>query len=176
MPILTFEGHTPRVDDTAFVVRSATVIGDVVLGAWASVWFNAVIRGDVNQIRIGDRTNVQDGTVIHVTAGTHPTFIEDDVTIGHQAIVHGCHVRRGALLGMGSRVMDGAEVGEEALVAAGALVPPGFVVPPRTLVAGVPAKVRRDLTPEEIADLAASADHYVDYLRRYRAAPPDGGW
>lgn len=175
--IYPFEGRAPRIDPDAFIVGDATVIGDVVIGKASSLWFGVVVRGDVNFIRIGERTNVQDSTVIHVTHHTHPTFIEDDVTIGHAAIVHGCHVQRGALIGLGSRVMDGAEVGESALVGAGALVPPGFVVPPRTLVTGVPCKVRRELRPEEIAGLAASAQHYVDLATRYRAQPePGGGW
>jgi len=172
-----FEGRAPRVDATTFVVGNATIIGDVVIGAESSVWYGVVIRGDVNFIRIGARTNVQDQTVVHVTHGTHPTFIEDEVTIGHAAVVHGCHVKRGALIGMGARVLDGAEIGEEALVGAGALVPPGLVVPPRTLVTGVPAKVRRDLTPDEVRSLAASAEHYVQLAHRYRAErAPRGGW
>jgi len=175
--ILPFEGRAPRVDASAFIVGDATVIGDVVIGADSSVWYGVVIRGDVHFIRIGARTNLQDNTVVHVTHHTHPTFVEDDVTVGHAAVIHGCHVKRGALIGMRATVMDGAEVGEEALVGAGSLVPPGFVVPPRTLVTGVPCKVRRDLTPEEVANLAASAQHYVELARRYRAetAPP-GGW
>jgi carbonic anhydrase/acetyltransferase-like protein (isoleucine patch superfamily) len=158
-------------------VGNATVIGDVTIGPASSIWYGVVIRGDVNFIRIGERTNVQDNTVIHVTAATHPTFIEDDVTIGHQAIVHGCHVKRGALIGLGSRLMDGAEVGESALVGAGALVPPGFVVPPRTLVTGVPCRIRRELTPEELQGLVHSAAHYVKLAERYQAeVPPAGGW
>jgi carbonic anhydrase/acetyltransferase-like protein (isoleucine patch superfamily) len=177
MRIYPFEGRAPRVDPSAFVVGDATIIGDVVMGAECSVWYGVVIRGDVNFIRIGRRTNLQDNTVVHVTHDTHPTFIEDDVTIGHAAVVHGCHIKRGALIGLGARVMDGVEIGEEALVGAGALVPPGLVVPPRTLVTGVPAKVRRDLTAEEVAGLAASAEHYVQLARRYKAErPPRGGW
>lgn len=178
MPILPFEGREPRVHPTAFVVQSAHVIGDVTIGADASVWFGTVIRGDVNFIRIGDRTNIQDNCTVHVTHDTHPTFLEDDITVGHGVILHGCHVKSRVLVGMGARVMDGVEVGEDALIGAGALVAPGFKVPPGTLVTGVPAKVRRDLTPAEIASILESSRHYVAYVARYRASRPvpPGGW
>ncbi|MCI0343158.1 MAG: gamma carbonic anhydrase family protein [Planctomycetales bacterium] len=168
MPILPFEGRHPRLDPTVFVVESATVIGDVVLGPDCGVWFGAVVRGDVNFIRIGARVNIQDNCVVHVQHETHPTFLEDDVTVGHGAIVHGCHVKSRVLVGMGARILDGAEIGEDVLVAAGALVKEGFRVPPGTLVAGVPARVVRELRPDEIARLRQSALNYVDYARRYR--------
>src|ERR671912_1545355 len=151
--IRPFRGKHPQIHPTAYVEESAQVIGDVWIGEQSSVWFNAVVRGDVFYIRIGARTNVQDGTVVHVTNGTHATILEDEVTVGHNVTLHGCHVGRGCLVGMGSIVMDGVRVGERSLVAAGALLAPGTVVPARSLVMGVPARVKRPLTDGEVADL-----------------------
>jgi carbonic anhydrase/acetyltransferase-like protein (isoleucine patch superfamily) len=166
--IRPFKGVSPRIHPTAFVEDSAQVIGDVTLGEHSSIWFGAVVRGDVFHIRIGDRTNVQDGTVIHVSNGTHATVLEDEVTIGHNVTLHGCYVERGCLIGIGSIVMDGARVGSKSLVAAGALVSPGTVIPPRSLVMGVPARVKRPLTDEEVADLDVFWKNYVGYTRVYR--------
>jgi len=168
--ILSFKGVTPDLGDGVFVADTARVIGDVHLGADASVWFGTVIRGDVNHIRIGARTNVQDLTMIHVTTKRWPTIIGDDVTIGHRAVLHGCTIHDRALIGMGAIVMDGAVVGEEAMVGAGALVTPGTVVPPRTLVVGSPARPARALREEEIAYLPQSARHYVSLAETYRDA------
>jgi carbonic anhydrase/acetyltransferase-like protein (isoleucine patch superfamily) len=140
----------------------------VVIGAQSSVWFGAVVRGDVYYIRIGERTNIQDGTVVHVTNGTHATVLEDEVTVGHNVTLHGCHVGRGCLVGMGSIVMDGVEVGERSLIAAGALVSPGTRIPPRSLVLGVPARVKRKLTDEEVAGLDVYWRNYIEYTRLYR--------
>jgi len=167
--IRPFKGKHPQVHPTAFVEESAQVIGDVHIGAESSVWFNAVVRGDVFHVRIGARTNVQDGTVIHVSAGTHATVLEDEVTVGHNVTLHGCHVERGSLVGIGAVVMDGARVGAESLVAAGSLVSPGTVIPPRSLVMGVPAKVRRPLTDEEAAGLAHFWKNYVEYTKEYKS-------
>jgi carbonic anhydrase/acetyltransferase-like protein (isoleucine patch superfamily) len=164
-----FGGSRPRVDPSVFLAEGCVVVGDVELGAGSSVWFGAVVRGDVHSIRVGARTNVQDQAVIHVTGGTHPTVIGDDVTIGHRAVLHGCTVKDRCLIGIGAIVLDGAVVGEEAMVGAGALVPPGMVVPPRTLVMGAPARVRRTLDAREVEGLRASAAHYVEYAARYRA-------
>ncbi|HZB44034.1 MAG TPA: gamma carbonic anhydrase family protein [Pyrinomonadaceae bacterium] len=166
--IRPFKGKHPRVHPTAFVEESAQVIGDVVIGEESSVWFNAVVRGDVFHVRIGARTNVQDGTVIHVSSGTHATILEDEVTVGHNVTLHGCHVERGSLVGIGAIVMDGARVGAESLVAAGSLVSPGTVIPPRSLVMGVPAKVKRPLTDEEAAGLAHFWKNYVEYTKEYK--------
>jgi len=176
--VLSFGGVTPRIDDSAFIVNNATVLGDVTIGAESSIWFGVVVRGDVHFIRIGARTNIQDNSVVHVTDGTHPTFIEDDVTIGHAAMIHGCHIKSGALIGMQATVLDGAVVGEQSLVGAGSLVPPNFHVPPRTLVTGVPCKVRRALTDDDLAGLQYSSAHYVEVVERYRTndPQPDGGW
>ena len=166
--IRAFRGKRPQIHPTAFVEESAQVIGDVTIGAHSSVWFCAVVRGDVFHITIGERTNIQDGTVIHVTGGTHATILEDEVTVGHNVTLHGCHVERGCLVGIGSIVMDGCRVGEKSLVAAGALVSPGTVIPPRSLVMGVPARVKRQLTERETADLDVFWQNYVEYTRAYR--------
>ncbi|MCY4627315.1 MAG: gamma carbonic anhydrase family protein [Acidobacteria bacterium] len=171
-----FGGHSPVVAATAFVARGASVIGDVVLGEDVSIWFSAVLRADVNFIRIGARSNLQDGVVVHVNAGAESTVVEDEVTVGHQAILHGCHLARRSLIGMGSVVLDGVAVGEEAMVAAGAVVPPSLKVPRRVLVRGVPGRVVRPLTDAEIGHLADSAARYVElkdqYLRERREASP----
>ena len=168
MSLRPFQKSQPRLGARAFVADNATVIGDVVIGDDSSVWFATVIRGDVHRIRIGARTNVQDNCTLHVTTGTHPVTIGDEVTIGHGVIAHGCTIEHGALIGMGSRVLDGAVVGELALVGAGALVAEGMRVPPRTLVLGVPARVKRELTAEELARLEESWRHYVELKEEYR--------
>jgi len=162
-----YDGHSPRIGGRVFIAENATLIGDVTLGDDCSIWYGAVLRGDVHSIRIGARTNIQDNCVLHVTHDAWPTIVAEEVTVGHGAIVHGCTVKRGALIGMGARVLDGAVVGECALVAAGAVVGEGMRVPPRTLVAGVPAKVKRDLTEAEIARLEQSWRHYVEYKEKY---------
>ena len=165
--ILDFEGHVPELHPSVFVAPDATVVGRVTIGAESSVWFGTVIRGDVHWIRIGARTNVQDRCVIHVTTDVNPTILEDDVTVGHSVTLHGCTVRRGALVGIGSVVLDRADIGEGALVGAGSLVTPGTVIPPHTLAMGSPCRVRRDLTAEERAYQATLAGGYVALSRRY---------
>jgi gamma-carbonic anhydrase len=167
--IRPFRGVHPRIDPTAFIEESAQVIGDVVIGEESSVWFNAVVRGDVFYIRIGNRTNIQDGTVIHVTNGTYETVLEDEVTVGHNVTLHGCVIERGCLIGMGSIVMDNVRIGAQSIVAAGALVSPGTHVPPRSLVMGVPAKVKRPLTDEEVTNLDHYWQNYVEYTRQYKS-------
>jgi carbonic anhydrase/acetyltransferase-like protein (isoleucine patch superfamily) len=166
--IKPFRGAHPRIHPTAFIEESAQIIGDVQIGEQSSVWFNAVVRGDVFYIRIGDRTNIQDGTVVHVTNGTHPTVLEDEVSVGHNATLHGCYIERGCLIGMGSIVMDEVHVGAQSLVAAGALVAPGTLIPPRSLVIGAPAKVKRPLTDEEVAGLDVFWKNYIEYTRIYK--------
>lgn len=159
------------IDPTVYVDPGAQIIGDVVIGAHSSVWCNAVVRGDVNVIRIGARTNVQDLAMLHVTRRTAPLSIGDEVTIGHAAILHGCTVKNRCLIGMGAIVMDGAVIGEESIVGAGALVTEGTVIPPRSLAVGAPAAVRRALRAEEIAFLAESAANYVSDAVDYRSDP-----
>ena len=166
--IRPFRGIHPQIHPTAFIEESAQIVGDVHVGAHSSVWFGAVVRGDVFHIRIGDRTNVQDGTVIHVSNGTHATILEDEVTVGHNVTLHGCHVERGCLVGIGAIVMDACRVGEHSLVAAGSLLSPGTVVPPRSLVMGVPGRVKRQLTDAEVANLDGFWKNYVEYTRAYR--------
>lgn len=170
--IRPYRGQSPRLHESTFVADGAVVVGDVEIGERSSIWFGAVVRGDVHRIRIGARTNVQDLAVIHVTSGTHPTAVGDDVTVGHRATLHGCTVKDRCLVGIGSIVLDGAVVGPDAMVAAGSLVPPGMVVPPGMLAVGSPAKVRRALTPEEISGLRSQAEGYARRAEQYR----EEGW
>ena len=144
------------------------MIGDVTVGEDSSIWFNVVARGDINTIQIGKRSNIQDGSVLHVTEDC-PVRVGDDVTIGHKALVHGCRIEQGSLIGMGAVVLDNATVGPNALVAAGAVVREKYVVPPGTLVAGVPARVVRELTEEERSLILQSAEHYIEYARSFVA-------
>jgi carbonic anhydrase/acetyltransferase-like protein (isoleucine patch superfamily) len=167
MIVRGYEGKQPRFGSRIFVAENAAVIGDVELGDDCSIWYSAVIRADVHSIRIGPRTNIQDNCTLHVTQGTFPVRIAEEVTIGHGAVVHGCTIERRALIGMGSRVLDGAVIGELALVGAGALVSEGMRVPPRTLVVGVPARVKRPLADVEIAHLEQSWKNYVAYKEAY---------
>jgi carbonic anhydrase/acetyltransferase-like protein (isoleucine patch superfamily) len=167
--IRAYKGIRPTLGPRAWVDPSAQVIGAVELGEDASVWMNTVVRGDVNRIRIGARTNVQDNCVLHVTA-QHPTTLAEDVTVGHSVNLHGCTIGPLCLLGIGAIVLNGAVVGEESIVAAGALVPEGMVVPPRSLVMGSPARVRRAVTEEERAGLRLYAERYVGYKEDYRSA------
>ena len=160
MRILAFEGERPQVHETAYLADGAVVIGRVAIGAEASIWFQVVLRGDNEPIRIGRGANVQDGVVMHTDPG-YPCTVGDFVSVGHNAILHGCTVAQGAVVGMGATVLNGARVGEGALVAANALVLEGTEVPPRTLVAGVPAKPRRELTEEEVAGLQKNAEGYI---------------
>ena len=166
--IRPFRGVHPRIHSSAFVDPSAQVIGDVELGDEASIWCNCTVRGDIHYIRIGDRSNVQDNSVIHVRNGTHPTILEDQVTIGHSVTLHGCYVERGCLIGIGAILLDDVRIGSYSLIAAGALLAPGTVIPPRSLVMGFPAKVKRDLTDQEVADLDQFWMNYVEYTKEYK--------
>ena len=165
----TYQGITPKFTGRVFHVDSAEIIGDVEIGADSSIWFQVVIRGDVNFIRIGERTNIQDGTVIHVTHKINPTVIGDDVTIGHNVTLHGCKIGNRCLIGMGAVVMDKAVVEDDAMVAAGALVTPGTKIPSGTLYAGSPARYKRHLSDREIDDLKQSAQNYLNYTKCYQA-------
>lgn len=167
--IRQYKGKSPEIDSSAYIDESAHVIGDVVIGEESSVWFNATIRGDVNYIRIGDRTNIQDSSVLHVTKGTHPLFIGSEVTVGHSVTLHGCTIKDRCLIGMGAIVLDGAEVGEDSIVGAGALVKEGMRVKPGTLVVGVPAREVRQLSDEEVQRIKASAGNYIDYMSDYKS-------
>ncbi|MDD5106116.1 MAG: gamma carbonic anhydrase family protein [Desulfuromonadaceae bacterium] len=171
--IKAFQGITPTIESSAFIAETAVIIGDVEIGEQASVWYNCVLRGDVNHIRIGARSNVQDLSMLHVTHKKHaddpgaPLIIGDDVTIGHSVTLHGCTLKNGCFIGMQAMVMDHAVVGEGALVGARALVTEGTIIPPHTLWVGSPARYKRDLTQEEIAWLPKSADNYVKYALQY---------
>lgn len=167
-----YKGVLPRVHATAYVDQSAQVIGDVQIGAESSVWMNAVLRGDVHWIRIGARSNVQDGTIVHVMNGTHPTTVGDDVTIGHGAIVHGCTIGDRVLVGMGAILLNGATVGDDCIVAAGSLLTEESRFPARSLVMGSPAKVKRPLTDAEVASILEFSDRYVAYRLDYMAESP----
>src|SRR5262245_30797045 len=160
-------GILPRVHPTVFIDDSAQVIGDVEIGEESSVWMTVVIRGDVHRIRIGRRSNVQDGTIVHVMKDTHPTTIGDNVTIGHAAVLHGCTIEDQCLIGMGAILLNGVRIGTGSIVAAGTLLPEGTEVPPRSLVMGSPGKVRRELTDRERADIQMLADRYVMYRLDY---------
>ena len=167
--IRPYKGIWPKVGERVYVDQSAQVIGDVELGDHASVWMCAVIRGDVHSIRIGPYSNVQDNCVIHVFKEQHATVVADHVTIGHSATIHGCRIDSYCLIGMGATILNEAHVGEESIVAAGSLVPEGMVIPPRSLVMGVPAKFRRQVTEEERAGLRQSAANYFEYKETYLA-------
>jgi len=166
--IKPFDSIHPKIHETAFIADDAIVIGDVEIGEDASVWFGSIIRGDVNFIRIGARTNIQDATVIHVSSKTHSTVLEENITVGHRVVLHGCHVETGCLIGIGAILMDGVRVGANSLVAAGSLLTPGTQIPPGSLVMGSPAKVKRELTEDELSYLDRSWRNYVE-LKKYYA-------
>ena len=169
-----FAGQRPRIGERVYLAETAAIIGDVVLGDDVSVWYNTVLRGDCHSIRVGARTNIQDNCAVHVTQDRYPTVLEEEVTLGHGAIVHGAIVRRGALIGIRATVLDGAEVGESAFVGAGALVTPRTVVPPRTLWLGAPARQVRELSRAETEDLKQYHLHYLEYKEKYYRV--DGKW
>jgi len=162
-----YKGVAPRVHSSAYVDDSAQVIGDVEIGEESSVWMNAVVRGDVHRIRIGTRSNIQDGTVVHVMNGTHPTSIGSDVTIGHAAVVHGCTIADRVLIGMGAILLNGASVGADSIVAAGSLITEGTSIPARSLVMGSPGRVKRALTDDEVASILQYSERYVGYRLDY---------
>ncbi|MEQ1644978.1 MAG: gamma carbonic anhydrase family protein [Pyrinomonadaceae bacterium] len=165
--IRPFNNIHPKIHDTALITDDAIVIGDVEIGEDASVWYGSIIRGDVNYIRIGARTNIQDGTIIHVSSRTHPTILEEEITVGHRVTLHGCHVESGCLIGIGAILMDGVRVGRNSLVGAGSLLTPGTLIPPRSLALGSPARVKRELTDDELAYLDKSWRNYVELKNHY---------
>jgi carbonic anhydrase/acetyltransferase-like protein (isoleucine patch superfamily) len=169
--IHSFRGIKPKLHPTVFIVDSAEIIGDVVIGKDSSIWYNSVIRGDVNFIRIGERTNIQDGCLLHVRHEKYPLIVGSDITVGHGAILHGCHIYDFCLIGMGAIVLDNAKVGPRALIAAGAVVRNDTVIPEGVLAAGVPARVVRDLKEDERAMLRNSAQNYLSYVEMFRQTP-----
>lgn len=169
MKLHPYRGKLPSIADGAFIAPSATLIGDVEVGAESSIWYGSVLRGDVEPIRIGERTSIQDNSVIHATGGWHPTSVGNDVTVGHGVILHGCIVRDRVIVGMGSIVLDQAEIGSDTILGAGSLVPPRKTIPSGVLAVGRPAKVVRELTSEELAQIEDSARIYVELTRDYLA-------
>lgn len=165
--ILPYKGKLPILGEGVFIAPTASIIGDVEIGAHSSIWFNTVVRGDVYYIRIGSNTSIQDGSVIHVTTDTYATIIGNNVTMGHNVVAHGCTIRDGCLIGMGAILLDNCEIGEQSLIAAGTLIPMGMKVPPRSLVAGVPGRVKRELTNEDLARMEENWRHYVDLKNDY---------
>jgi len=169
--IRNYQGLTPQVHPTCYVDLSAQLIGDVTLGEHSSVWMNAVLRGDVNFIRVGSNSNVQDCAVLHGQRNLYPVIVGDWVTIGHNATVHGCVVEDECLIGIGSRVLNNCRIGSGSIIAAGAVVPEHTVVPSRTLWAGVPAKLRRELSDKDRALILEYAKNYLDYTEIYLNEP-----
>lgn len=165
--IRSFEGKDPKIDESAFIAESADIIGDVTIGKNSSIWYSVVVRGDGNYITIGENTNIQDGSVVHIWSKT-PTIIGDNVTVGHKALVHGCKVGNNTLIGMGAIVLNGAEIGDNCIVGAGSLVTQNKKFPDKSLILGSPAKVVRELTEEEIAGLLESANNYSSLAKRYK--------
>ncbi len=166
--ITNFKDKFPEIADTCYIADDADVIGDVVIGEHSSIWFKTVVRGDVNIIRIGKNTNIQDSSVLHVNSGTHPLHIGDDVTAGHMVILHGCTIKDRVLIGMGSIVQDGAVIESDTLIAAGSVVTQNSRIPSGKLVMGTPAKIKRDLTSEEIESIKISSENYVKNAEAYR--------
>ncbi|MBS4200087.1 gamma carbonic anhydrase family protein [Bacillus sp. FJAT-49732] len=172
MAIYPYHGKTPDIHHSVFIADYSTITGDVKIGADSSVWFNCSIRGDVSPTIIGDKVNVQDNSVLHQSPG-NPLIIEDEVTIGHQVILHSCKIRKKALIGMGSIILDGAVIGEGAFIGAGSLVPQGKIIPPNTLAFGRPAKVVRELTAEDIKDMERISREYVEKANYYKSLQKD---
>lgn len=167
--IRAFQQKFPTIDDSVFVAENAVVIGDVEISKDASIWYNCVLRGDVNFIRIGEKTNIQDGTIIHVSRKKeYSTIIEHEVTVGHSATIHGCYIETGSLIGIGAIILDGVRIGKNSLVAAGSLVTPNTQIPERSLVMGSPAKVKREMTDDEVQDLERFWRGYVEINGIYR--------
>lgn len=166
--IREFNGVKPKIHESAFVTDDAIIVGDVEIGEDASVWYGSVLRGDVNFIRIGARTNIQDQTIVHVSSKGLSTVVGEEVTVGHRVTLHACHVERGCLIGIGAILMDGVRVGATSLVGAGSLLTPGTHIPPRSLVIGSPARVKRQLTDDEVASLEQSWRNYVELASKYR--------
>lgn len=166
--IMGYKNIEPSIDPTAFIAGSADVIGDVTIGRDSSVWFRTVIRGDVNYIKIGDMTNIQDGSLLHVTTDTYPLIIGGNVTVGHGAILHGCRIGNNCLIGMGAVILDDAEIADGCIIGAGAVVPEHSKIESGTLVIGIPAKAKRKLSEKEIAEISKGSENYKKLMKDYR--------
>ena len=171
MMILDFQGMSPKIDPTVFIASNALVIGDVTLESQVNVWFFSLLRGDVNSIRVGARCNIQDGCILHVGSQGFPLVMEDDVVLGHRVTAHGCHIEKGAFIGIGATVLNGARIGEEAIVGAGSMVTAGTVIPPRSLALGTPAKVVRELTEKDFAMIHRIRNGYLALMEKYKKIP-----
>jgi carbonic anhydrase/acetyltransferase-like protein (isoleucine patch superfamily) len=169
-PFYPFEGRMPAIDPTAFVAPTAAVIGDVEVGPDSSVWYHCVLRGDTFPIRIGARSNIQDGTIVHVARGRLPALIGDDVTVGHACIIHACTLKNRAVVGMGATVLDGAVIEEGGMLGAGGLLSPGKRIGPNELWLGAPARLVRVMSEEELAGWARNAAHYAELSKRHHAS------
>ncbi|MCK1976131.1 gamma carbonic anhydrase family protein [Jeotgalicoccus huakuii] len=165
--ILDYKNHSPKISDSAFIAPNATIIGDVEIGEFSSVFFGSVIRGDIAPVRIGNYTNVQDLSILHQTPGL-PLTLEDNVTIGHKVTLHSCTVKKGALVGMDSTILDEAVIGENSFIGAGSLVTGGTVIPPNTMAFGRPAKVVRELTEEDLEEMKRINETYVGHIPNYK--------
>ena len=166
--IKKFRGKSPIIPNSCYISESVDLIGDVTLGENVSLWFGTVVRGDMHFITIGNRSNIQDNSVIHVTTDVSPTRIGDEVTVGHNAIIHGATIEDRCLIGMGTIIMDDAVIGEGSIVGAGAVVPPNMIIPPRSLVVGLPAKIVRQTSDEELEMIIERAQHYIDFSQEYK--------
>ena len=168
--IIPFGGKSPRIDPSCFIADDSIIIGDVTIGPESSVWFKAVVRGDINWIKIGNFSNIQDGCIVHVSGSTAPTSIGDYVTVGHQALLHGCTIESNCLIGMGCIILDNALIGQGSIVAAGAVVKSGMKVPPQSLIAGNPAVIKRRISDDEITVIGDHAKNYRSYAIQYKNA------
>jgi carbonic anhydrase/acetyltransferase-like protein (isoleucine patch superfamily) len=166
--IKKFRGKSPIIPDSCYISESVDLIGDVTLGENVSLWFGTIVRGDMHFITIGNRSNIQDNSVIHVTTDVSPTRIGDEVTVGHNAIIHGATIEDRCLIGMGAIIMDDVVIGEGSIVGAGAVVPPNMIIPPRSLVLGLPAKIVSQTTDEELKMIIERAQHYIDFSQEYK--------
>ena len=169
--IKKFKGKSPVIPNSCYISESVDLIGDVTLGENVSLWFGTVVRGDMHFITIGNRSNIQDNSVVHVTTDISPTRIGSEVTVGHNAIIHGATIEDRCLIGMGAIIMDDAVVGEGSIVGAGAVVPPNMMIPPRSLVVGLPAKIVRQTSDEELEMIIERAQHYIDFSQKYKNQP-----
>ncbi|NWF93427.1 MAG: gamma carbonic anhydrase family protein [Syntrophaceae bacterium] len=167
--IIGFQGKHPKVDPTAFIAGNALVIGDVEIGPGTNIWFNCVVRGDFNYIRIGSNCNIQDACILHVEKDLYPLFLEDEVVLGHRVVVHGCRIKRRSLVGVGAIVLNNAEIGEESIVGAGSVVTPNTVIPPRTLALGTPAKAIRSVDEKDLESIRYTLEVYQNLKEIYRS-------
>lgn len=165
---ISFEGKRPKVHKSVFLAPSSVIVGDVSIGQDSSVWFNVTLRADIYPIKIGKASNVQDGTIFHVTAGKYPVIVGDKVSIAHGVMVHGCVIEDECLIGMRATILDGAKIGHHSIIAAGALVTEGMQVPPYSVVMGVPGKVVRKVRPDELMRIEQNWQHYIDYSKRWK--------